>query len=98
MSYSGFLNKDTYEFVVYMENLTGFYKMARAFVGDHAVNSFECLGFIAAVDALCAGDVPQWSQASVMRQYVRNFGDVDAVAVADRLNELFENEGDYMTV
>lgn len=97
MSYSGFLNKDTYEFVVYMENLTGFYKMARAFVGDHAVNSVECLGFIAAVDALCAGDLPLWSQASVMRQYVRNFGDVDAVAVADRLNELFENEP-YMTV
>ena len=77
MSYSGFLNKDTYEFIVYMENLTGFYKMARAFVGDHAVTP---------------------PQASVMRQYVRNFGSVDSYAVADRLNELFENEGDYITV
>ena len=98
MSYSGFLNKDTYEFVVYMENLTGFYKMARACVGDHAVTPPECLGFIAAVDALCAGDVPEHSEAATMRQYVRNFGSVDSLAVADRLNELFENEGDYMTV
>ncbi len=97
MSYSGFINKDTYEFFVYMENLTGFYKMARAFVGDYAVTSVECLGFIAAVDALCAGQLDEYSDAATMRQYVRNFGDVDAVAVADRLNELFENEG-YITV
>ena len=100
--YNGWSNRETWAFMLWVGSSEPLQDFARSWVGDTAKNGDDALEFIRLVQDMAGMSYPArgnhkesdaWLMLGDMEGDVSNFGKVNAVEVADHLNEFFEDGG-----